>query len=182
MNPSDPFGPFDDLMDSTEVARFTRAFIAGVVLALVLLLLILGGVMCAPRTVGAWPLSFTLPTRDASSAASCPLGCRDTATSLAPCTDAAAYELWCHWQSPTWIARHAEMQADRRPGGLWDQLWPTCAGEADYHLLTRYPGPLLAGAHVTITLADTIPTGRWYFVRVLDAAGNASCMSGEVYR
>lgn len=127
-----------------------------------------------------WTLSFTAPSFDASRTSPCPPGCRDTTVTTSPCVDVATYEVWWQQQSPAWVLHHAAMQSDTSAWTLW---WPVVRAEAEHQLFRSVSAvPFVAGAHVSITMPDTLPTGRWWWVIARDGTGNRACMSNEATR
>ena len=135
--------------------------------------------------VALWTLTFTVPRFDAKRATPCPLGCRDTAVSIAPLKDVAAAELWSYGQqSPLWRADSSALLADFRAGRSTTQNrdGAAIAAQATFHRIGLYPGPWLPSAKATLTLPDTLPLGRVYLVTFTDTAGNRACESNEVIR
>ena len=136
--------------------------------------------MNALAFVFAWVLTFTAPAHDSGLSMPCPIGCRDTSTAAAACSDATTFEVWRHRQSPTWVANRAAMLSNVT---TFTTLWPAVRAEAGYFLVTTRPTTAAeAGKACTITLPDTMQTGWFYTVTTLDASGNRACMSPEVFR
>ena len=106
-------------------------------------------------------------------------------TNPAPNTDTAAFELYRHVQSPTWVAHAASFRSWYDAGHRdWPDslvaVWSVARVEAEWFKLAEFAASgATAGQRCSVSVADA-PGG--YAVVVRDSAGNRSAYSNEVSR